>query len=182
MKSKFNIGVATICLLLLMLAAWSVPASAAQWLAPAAADRVTAEWVKQIQADLAGERFRRLFMGVPGDPPIPAIVHMLNQADHAIVDNKKAFAKEFIADAIRMLDRGVSRGWYSATDIEPVKAMIRHRADAALNGESISGGLNPRWTGYTENRLLGLTNTMPDKQETMFSKDGAGTVDHPIQQ
>ncbi|MEW6247356.1 MAG: hypothetical protein AB1555_11710 [Nitrospirota bacterium] len=141
---------------------------AAQWLAPASADRVTADWVKQIQTELAGERFRDLFMGIPADPPVPAILHLLNQASQALADNNQEYAKAFIADAIRILDRGVVKGWYSPGDVEPVKAMIVQRAQAALEGKALSGVTNPRWTGYTDRQRLGLTDTAGERQHAVF--------------
>jgi hypothetical protein len=139
-------------------------ALAAQWLAPAASDHITAEWVKQIEADLGRKPFKNVFMGTPGDPPIPALLHLLNNAARALADNKKDYAKLFINDALRILDNGVSKGWYSPTDIQPVKDMITKRAEAALEGKTTTAPTSPRWTGYSENKPLGLTNTLGDKQ------------------
>lgn len=154
----------------------STGAYAAQWLAPASADRVTADWVKQIQTELAGEQFRDLFMGIPADPPVPAILHLLNQASQALADDNKEYAKAFIADAIRILDRGVGKGWYSPGDIDPVKAMITQRAQAALEGKTVSGVTNPRWTGYTDRQRLGLADATGERQHAVFSE---GTENAP---
>lgn len=159
-------------------------AVAAQWLAPAAADHITADWVKQIEADLDRKPFKDVFMGTPGDPPIPALLHLLNNAARALADNKKDYAKLFINDAFRILDNGVNKGWYSATDIQPVKAMIRKRAEAALEGKPITAATSPRWTGYSANKPLGLTNTLGDKQdlsavEETTSANPKGTAQSP---
>lgn len=97
-------------------------ALAAQWLAPAASDHITAEWVKHIEADLSSKPFNQVFMGMPADPPIPAVLHLLNNAAHALANDNKQYAQLFVNDAIRVLASGVTKGWYSATDIEPVKA------------------------------------------------------------
>jgi hypothetical protein len=79
----------------------------------------------------------------------------------------------FVNDAIRVLDKGVIKGWYSATDIEPVTAMIRKRANAAFEGKPVASTTNPRWTGYSENKPLGLANASGEKQEAYASEDAA---------
>jgi hypothetical protein len=146
-------------------------ALAAQWLAPAAADHITADWVKHIEADLASKPFKDVFAGMPADPPIPAILHLLNNAAHALAKDNKQYAQLFISDAMRILDNGVIKGWYSSTDIEPVKGMIRTRAQAALDGKTVTSPSNPRWTGYSANKPLGLTNARGDKQEAYALED-----------
>lgn len=147
--------------------------NAAQWLAPAAADRMSADWVKQIQADLTGDRFRDLFMGIPADPPIPAILHLLNNAAYALADNKKEYAKSLVDEAIGILDSGIRKGWYHRTEVEPVKAMIRKRAEAALEGKALGHAANPRWSGYSDNKLLGLTDASGEKQQNHRFEDAA---------
>jgi len=122
--------------------------------------------VKQIEADLGTKPFNQVFMGMPADPPVPAVLHLLNNAAHALQNDNQPYARLFVNDAIRVLDNGVTKGWYSATDIEPVKAMIRKRANAAFEGKSVSSTTNPRWTGYSANKPLGLTNAVGEKQET----------------
>ena len=155
----------------------STDALAAQWLAPAAADRITADWVQQIEADLTGDRFKDVFMGMSANTPIPAVLHMLNNAAKALADGKKEYAQSFIDRAVEILDSGVSKGWYGRGDIEPVKGMIIMRAEAALNGKSTTHAANPRWSGYSDNTPLGLSNAPGSKQEsyaveTVPSSDG----------
>lgn len=151
----------------------SANALAAQWLAPAAADHITAEWVKQIEADLGTKPFNQVFMGMPADPPIPAVLHLLNNAAHALQNDNQPYARLFVNDAIRVLDNGVNKGWYSATDIEPVKAMIQQRANAAFEGKSVNSTANPRWTGYSANKPLGLTNARGEKQDASAEEEAA---------
>jgi hypothetical protein len=153
--------------------AGSNSALAAQWLAPAASDHITADWVKQIEADLASKPYQQVFMGVPGDPPIPAVLHLLNNAAQALSNDNKPYAQLFVNDAIRVLDRGVNKGWYSAADIEPVETMIRTRAKAAFEGKPATSNANPRWTGYSENKPLGLTNAVGQKQDNDASGEPA---------
>lgn len=141
-------------------------AHAAQWLAPASDERVTADWVHEIEADLTGERFRNFFMGIPSETPIPAILHNLNGANQALADNNKALAKTFIEDAIGILDNGVAKGWYTRSDVAPVKSMIEERSKAAIEGKTVADASNPRWTGYTETKKLGLSNAPGEKQAT----------------
>ncbi|GKS59567.1 hypothetical protein YTPLAS18_30940 [Nitrospira sp.] len=149
-------------------------AESAQWLAPASADHVTADWVKQIETDLSSSQYQDVFLSIPADTPIPAIVHNLNQASLALADGKREYAQSFVNDAIRVLDRGVAKGWYTPSDIEPVKAMIRARADAAMAGKAVSGVTNPRWDGYTGHEPLGLTNAAGQKQESVASTEITG--------
>jgi hypothetical protein len=148
-------------------------ALAAQWLAPAASDHITAEWVKHIEADLSSKPFNQVFMGMPADSPIPAVLHLLNNAAHALANDNKQYAQLFVNDAIRVLDNGVTKGWYSATDIDPVKAMIQQRANAAFEGKSVNSTANPRWTGYSANKPLGLTNARGEKQDASAEEEAA---------
>ncbi len=146
---------------------------AAPWLAPAAADHVTADWVKQIEADLTGKQYQDVLLSIPAETPVPAILHLLNQADLALTDNKPDYAGAFVDDAIRVLDRGVAKGWYAPADIEPVKTMIKQRAGAAIEGKPLAGVVNPRWSGYTGNQPLGLTNAVGDKQQSAAFPEAA---------
>lgn len=74
---------------------------------------------------------------MPADPPIPAVLHLLNNAAHALANDNKQYAQLFVNDAIRVLASGVTKGWYSATDIEPVKAeRKRGKQDASAKEEA----------------------------------------------
>jgi hypothetical protein len=94
--------VSVFCALWVGSSAFGLPnALAAQWLAPAASDHITADWVKQIEADLSSKPFKQVFMGMPADPPIPAVLHLLNNAAQALANDNKQYAQLFVNDAIR---------------------------------------------------------------------------------
>lgn len=138
----------------------AAPGSAADWLAPAADQTVTAPWVNDIAAQLEGDAYRNVFMNAMGNSPQSAAVRYLNSASQALDVGNKPLAQSYVDRTIAIFDEGVLRGYYSRTDVEPIKTMIRTRAEAAIKGEpqNMASESANRWTGYTHDKPLGLTN------------------------
>lgn len=155
-----------------LLAAVPHTAMAAAWLAPAASDRLSADWVKDIEEDLRSERFRQVFMNMSGGSPHSSMLHYFNAAAQALDKGQTAYAADMIAAALHVLDNGIQKGWYSRADIDPLMATIRTKALAALDGKATPGRIAPeRWTGYTQNRRLGLTERLDLNDDASRVKD-----------
>lgn len=140
---------------------FAAPGLAADWLAPAADQDVMAPWVNDITSQLEKDPYRGVFMNALGYSPQAAIVRYLNNAAQALQAGNKPLAQSYVDRAIDLFDRGVRRGYFSQADVVPIKKMIRTRAEAAIKGETkMVAGTQPadRWTGYTHNKSLGLTN------------------------
>ncbi len=130
---------------------------AAGWLAPASDQAVTAPWVKDITAQLEREPYGGMFVNAPGEPPHPAVVRYLNNAAQALQAGNKLLAQSYVDRTIGIFDSGVLRGYYSRSEVEPIKKLIRDRADAAMRGEKMPvARQQERWTGYTHQEPLGL--------------------------
>ena len=135
------------------------PGVAADWLAPAADQTVTASWVNDIITQFNQEPYRGVFLNALGSTPQSAIVRYLNNAAEALQAGNKPLAQSFVDRAIGIFDMGVQRGYYSQADVEPIKMLIRSKAEAAMKGEETATGAqaSDRWTGYTHKKTLGLT-------------------------
>ena len=130
---------------------------AADWLAPASDQAVTAPWVMDIAAQLEREPYRDVLTNAPGEPPHPAIVRYLNNAAHALQAGNKLLAQSYVDRTIGIFESGVLRGYYSRSEVEPINKLIRGRAEAAMKGEKMTTAYEQeRWTGYTEQESLGL--------------------------
>lgn len=140
----------------------AVPGLAADWLAPAADQTVTAPWVKDIAFQLERDAYRSIFMNALGTPPQTVAVRYLSNAAQALEAGNTPLAQSYVDRTIAIFDDGVQRGYYSGPDVEPIKKMIRARADAAIKGESLVTPIqsDSRWTGYTHKNKLGLTNDL----------------------
>lgn len=130
---------------------------AADWLAPASDQAVTAPWVKDIAAQLEREPYRDVLANAPGEPPHPAVVRYLNNAAQALQAGSKLLAQSYVDRTIGIFESGVQRGYYTRTDVEPIKKLIRERAEAAMKGEKLPVALEQqeRWTGYTQQESIG---------------------------
>lgn len=153
-----------LCVLMAGACLFAIPGlgSAADWLAPGANQTVTAPWVKDITAQLDREPYRDVFVSAPSEPPHPAIVRYLNSAAEALKAGNKPLAQSYVDRTIGIFDTGVVRGYYSRVEVEPIKKMIRTRAEAAIKGEPVVSAVQTdnRWTGYTQHKPLGLVNEM----------------------
>lgn len=138
----------------------ATPSPAADWLAPAADQTVTASWVKDIAAQLEQAAYRDVFMNALGNSPQAVVVRYLNNAAQALQAGNRPLAQSYLDRTIAIFDNGVQRGYYSRADVEPIKNMIRIRAKAAIKGETVATAIqsDDRWTGYTQDKPLGLTN------------------------
>lgn len=110
---------------------------AAGWLAPASDQTVTAPWVKDITAQLEREPYSDIFVNAPGELPYPAVVRYLNNAAHALQAGNKLLAQSYVDRTIGIFDSGVLRGYYSRSEVEPIKKLIHERAEAAMSGKKI---------------------------------------------
>jgi len=147
---------ATVVVALFVLA---TPGWGADWLAPAADQKVRAPWVDDIVVQLRQDPYRHVFMNALGNSPEAVIVRYLNHAALALETGDKSLAQSYVDRTITMFDTGVRRGYYSPTDVELITKLIRARADAAIKGEKPAAGaqIETRWTGYTHKEPLGLT-------------------------
>ena len=140
-------------------------AHAAQWLAPAAAEKIKARWVKEVDYELRSDQFKNLFINAPGGAPHAAILRYLNHAADALQAGDKDSARSFVDQALHVVERGIDKGWYSRADIKPLRDMIVAKADAAIMGKKTSGEISPeRWTGYTLGDPMGLTGRFDDPE------------------
>jgi hypothetical protein len=154
--AKWNWAIMMTSLVAAVLAAPSF-GSAADWLAPASDQAVTAPWVKDIAAQLEREPYRDVLVNTPGEPPHPAVVRYLNNAAQALQAGNKLLAQSYIDRTIGIFDSGVLRGYYSRSEVEPIKKLIREKGAAAMNGEKIPVAREQgRWSGYTHQEPLGL--------------------------
>ncbi len=142
-------------------------AQAAPWLAPAADEHITAQWVLDVARELDRERNRQILTNMPSGGTQSAILGYLNDAAAALQDNQSRYAKDLVRKALGVLDEGVEFGWLSPYEVKPIKRMIVANFNRAARGTARSSaeqenedGLarkRERWDGYTENRELGLT-------------------------
>lgn len=140
----------------MVLAAPSV-SLAADWLAPASDQAVSAPWVKDIAAQLERGPYREILMNASGGPPHPVVVRYLNNAAQAVQAGNMVLAQSYVEQTIGIFESGVFRGYYSRSEIEPITTLIHERAEAAMKGEKIPlAQEQERWTGYTHDRPLGL--------------------------
>lgn len=87
---------------------------------------------------LAHERYRSLFVNDPR-APLTAILTHLNQAAQALKENRRTLGKEYIRQALEVLEKGVSRGYYTRGSIEPLKGEILVRVPADMWLVNIQG-------------------------------------------
>jgi hypothetical protein len=111
-----------------------LPASseAAEWLAPAAEQRITAGWVRDVAQELRKSRFKNVFMNQPFGCDQCRILHYLNNAAGALDNDQPKLAKSFVKRALRVLKDGKEEGWYTGADIRPIKRLIIQKADNAF--------------------------------------------------
>lgn len=111
-----------------------LPASsqAAEWLAPAADERITADWVRDVARQLRKNRFKNVFMNQPFGCDQCRILHYLNNAADALDNDQPKLAKSFVKRALHVLKDGKEEGWYTSADIRPIKRLIIQKADQAF--------------------------------------------------
>ena len=105
---------------------------AAEWLAPAADERITADWVRDVAQELRKNRYKNVFMNQPFGCDQCRILHYLNNAAGALDNDEPKLAKSFVKRALRVLRDGKEEGWYGSADIRPIKRVIIQKADKAF--------------------------------------------------
>jgi len=136
-------------------------------LAPAGDEHITAGWVQAVARELERDRTQRILMNTPSGSPQAPILGYLDDAAAALEENQYEYAKDLVGRALGVLDDVVESGWVSPSQIKPIKQMIVSSFKRAAHGDTGDAakqdddkGYGPqgdRWTGYTENRRLGLT-------------------------
>lgn len=142
--------VAVSALSLLLAAGGLNPSSteASGWLSGAPAEAPVASWVKDIEQELNQPEHRDLFLNDPRTPMAP-MVHLLNRAARALNENNEPLARDLVQQALHLLDQGVQKGYYSESDIEPVrKSVIGHLPRVIAGPASVAAA--PRLQGGQE--------------------------------
>lgn len=133
---------------------------AAGWLAPGSDQTVAAPWVQDLAAELNEAPYHDMFAMSGTEPPHSAVVHYLNGASQAIKAGNKQLARSYLDRALAIFDDGLRRGHYARVDVAMIKKLIRTRTEAAMKGEAVAAvpADDERWSGYTKDKPLGLTN------------------------
>lgn len=105
------------------------PAVAAEWLAPAADEQITAGWVKDVAKAFKSNRFKNVFMNQPFGCDQCQILGYLNDAAEALENDQTKLAKSFVHRALGVLQEGREQHWYSEADIRPIKRLIIKKAN-----------------------------------------------------
>ncbi|ALA59155.1 hypothetical protein [Nitrospira moscoviensis] len=116
----------------LLLVLSPAPAEAAPWLAPAADERISADWVKDVAQAFRKNRFKNVFMNQPFGCDQCRIIHFLNNAAEALDNDRPKLAKSFIHRALAVLEDGKDEGWYTDADVRPIKRLIIEKANQGL--------------------------------------------------
>jgi hypothetical protein len=116
----------------LLLALPPTPAAAAPWLAPAADEQITADWVQDVAEALKKNRFKNVFMNQPFGCDQCRIIRFLNNAAEALDGDQPRLARSFIHRALQVLKDGQEDGWYTEADIRPIKRLIIEKANQGL--------------------------------------------------
>jgi len=61
-----------------------------------------------------------------------SILYVLNVAAKQLQEGDTVYAMDLVSFALDILDDGVRYGWYSASDIEPLKRIILTEANAGM--------------------------------------------------
>ncbi|OQW32316.1 MAG: hypothetical protein A4E19_20020 [Nitrospira sp. SG-bin1] len=106
-----------------------IPGVAAPWLAPAADEHISAQWVKDVARALESNRFKNVFMHQAFGCDQCAILGFLNDAADALESDNPRLAKSLVRRALPVLDDGRELGRYSKHDIRPIKRLIIRKAN-----------------------------------------------------
>ncbi len=174
-----------------------VSAQAAQWLAPAAEERITADWVREVATAFKKPRYKNVFMNQPFGCDLCRVIEYLNHAAEALDDENPKLAKSFVRRALNVFENGLQQGWYDEEDIRPIRRLIIAKANRGFKeagaaqqamsppaelgedqryqrgrppmfsrserDEDEYGSRTDRWSGYTSQRRLGLSDEPPDR-------------------
>ncbi len=101
---------------------------AAEWLAPAADERISANWVKEVAKALKKDRYKNVFMNQPFGCDQCRILGYLNNAAEALDNDQPKLAKSFVRRALAVMNAGQEDGWYDPRDTQAVKHLIMRKA------------------------------------------------------
>jgi hypothetical protein len=116
---------AVLCALSLLIggvALMPTPVHAAEWIS--GAEAYAAPWVKEIEQELFKRDYRNVYASDPRTPQ-SVVLRKLNDAARAQVSKDSALAQQLVRDALRVLEEGVHKHYYSPSDIEPIMTFIR---------------------------------------------------------
>lgn len=114
-----------------------LPGTAAPWLAPAADENITAEWVKDVAKKLETNRFKNVFVNQASGCDQCRILSYLNDAADALDGDNPTLAKSFVNRALSVLDDGQQQGRYSDLDIRPIKRAIIQKANQGFEESGV---------------------------------------------
>src|SRR5207244_10952893 len=90
----------------------------------AAADTYAAQWMKDSEQELMKEQYLRLWSNDPRSPQA-AVMYLLDDSAKALVAHSDAMARDFVRRALNVLEEGITKGYYSQSDVDPVIAYIK---------------------------------------------------------
>lgn len=102
-------------------------AGAADWIGWVSDDATHVAWVKQIEQELNKKEYRMVFLNDPRTPQA-SIVHLLQRAATAYNEQNPMLAEQFVSEALRVLEEGVRKNYYSEEDVQPIIALIKRYA------------------------------------------------------
>ena len=102
------------------------------WITIAAADTYAAQWVKDIEQELMKEQYRRLWSNDPRSPQA-AVMYLLDDSAKALVAHSDAMARDFVRRALNVLEEGISKGYYSQSDVDPIITYIKAHAPVHMS-------------------------------------------------
>lgn len=105
-------------------------AGAAEWISGLSDG--TIGWLKEVELKLNSDEYRATFVNDPRAPQ-ESVMRFLKSAARAYDAKNPAMAESFIDKAVRVLETGVSKHYYSEADIAQIVSFIE---EAAPNGES----------------------------------------------
>ncbi len=94
---------------------------AAGWISP---DNLTASWVQDIEREINKKEYRYVFANDPRSPQA-SVVKLLNRAAQVLEADNPALAKDLVDEALRVLEEGVRRQYFSQNDVAPILSFIR---------------------------------------------------------
>jgi hypothetical protein len=122
--ARLTAFVMSLSLLLAGIAVAPHAAQAAPWIS--GGDSFASDWVAKIEQELLKKEYRYVFANDPRTPQA-SILRWLNRAAQAQAAHNDAMAKDFATQAIRVLEEGVQKHYYSAEDVEPLLKRIREQ-------------------------------------------------------
>ncbi|WP_447980548.1 hypothetical protein [Candidatus Nitrospira bockiana] len=102
---------------------------AAPWIS--GAETYAAGWVKDIEQELFKKEYQTVFLNDPRAPQA-SVLWLLNRAAMAHESGNDALASDFLGQAIRVLEEGVKKNYYTDADVQPIINSIMKRVPTAM--------------------------------------------------